>query len=110
MPSGPRPGSDSLLGRRRRSPDRRGPASGSHRVKSTRMRVLPTPDGARPERVDDWMRLAVPQGEQLIMVHVTGDVEDAPRVAAVVEAVAQTGAFRQFVVSPPADELAELGV
>src|SRR5690242_10873155 len=77
---------------------------------STRMRVLPSPSGPPPERLEDWMRLAAPQGDQLTVTHVTGDAEDAPRVAAVVEALAQTGAFRQIVLSPPTNELAELGV
>jgi UDP-N-acetylglucosamine 2-epimerase (non-hydrolysing) len=74
------------------------------------MRVLPGPERAEPDRADDWMRLAAPQGDQVTVAHVTGSTEDAPRVAAVVEALAQTGAFRQIVLSPPTDELAELGV
>jgi UDP-N-acetylglucosamine 2-epimerase len=79
-------------------------------VKRPRMRVLPTPEGSRPDRAEDWVRLAAVQDEQLTVAHVTGDAEDAPRVAAVVEALAQTGAFRQLVLTPPTDELAELGV
>jgi hypothetical protein len=47
---------------------------------------------------EDWVRTAVAQRDDTVILHVATDAEDLPRLASVIEATDRRGAFDQFVL------------
>jgi UDP-N-acetylglucosamine 2-epimerase (non-hydrolysing) len=83
---------------------------------SPRITVLSTPPGSWREAAPGaWQRGAVAQRDGAALVHVSTSAEDVPRIAGVLLALEEVGAFDQVVLdaSPEADAstaLTELGV
>lgn len=79
-----------------------------------RMRVVSVGPGVAEVARPVWQRSAVAQPDSGVIVHVCGAAEDAPRLAGVISALRNTGAFEQVVLAAEAAAtkvaLTELGV